>query len=1122
MRLHDLRVNSQKRTLGTDEKAPVFSWKLESEEPGTMQSGYRIEVVKEDKRAGQGPEAFKGAEAGGRLVWDSGFTLSEQSVCIPYEGKELLPASRYFWRVTVKDNHGNIMTSDMEWFETGLMGTEESVWEGAQWIGSPRDTINADSLMTYRISTEFQLENSSRVDFIFGARDKDDYMAVEADLAAGRLFVREYEEGAWTNGAPRILTLGREDGYAIGRINESLSAAPGLHSFFLEADRTRLWIKLDGETIIPGEDILPEDIIFRPRRQGLRNIGAAVKGKNARVRLKDYTVTNTESGGICRHYGQMDVEGFELFNPAGAVCLRKGFLAGGTGKRLLRARLYASAMGFYDVYINGCRINEGFFNPGFTDYRRRIPYQTYDVTEVLNEGKNVLGAMVAKGYYTGYVGYTALPMVYGRKNAFLCKLAAEYDDGSRQLVVTGEDWQFTDEGPVINGDYQQGEIYDARKDIDWMEDSDPRFGCCGVIAWPEEVIPTNGTLENEKFLLSAQEGPQAVVERSIFPGGEAVESPEGHFVYDLGQNMVGTVRIRLKGERGLSVKLRYGEMCYGDGRIYVANLRSAANTDCYTLKGEENGECFLPSFTCHGFRYIEISGNGWRMSRECLEDLVVSLEGLVLTNTVEMAGDFSCSNEEINRLQSNIVWGQRGNSLLVYTDCPQRNERMGWTGDAQVFAATAAYNMDVRSFMDKWLTDVRDAQLMYNRDGAVPDTAPLGGDNRPMGGCGGWGDAAVIVPWEMYKAYGDIGILKKNYDMMRAWVDYQNREDRRYDGARTVEGVRDREHSDLAREAYIQIQQSRGDHLAFDESTPFILTATAYAAYAAELLSRTAGILGKKEDEEKYRIRHEKIKQAFNDAWVAEDGSLAYWGEMSKSGADSYGNIINRTRYENGAEPGRRPSQTAYALAIDFGLIPKEKRKKAGECLLQAVLDRGGKLSVGFLGISHLAGALCKAGYPGTAFELLEQREHPGWLYSVRNGATTIWERWNSYISETKTFGEVSMNSFNHYSYGAIGEWMYGSIAGIRTGDRAGECGYKRILLSPLPGGSLTWAEGWHESPYGRIESGWRIESGKAERIFHYHCRIPANTTATLILPGQGQTRRLELGSGNYEFTEKL
>ncbi|MCX7715713.1 MAG: hypothetical protein N2171_08320, partial [Clostridia bacterium] len=336
---------------------------------------------------------------------------------------------------------------------------------------------------------------------------------------------------------------------------------------------------------------------------------------------------------------------------------------------------------------------------------------------------------------------------------------------------------------------------------------------------------------------------------------------------------------------------------------------------------------------------------------------------------------------------------------------------------------------------------------------------------------------------------------EKNYDMMTKWIAYQSLDSRQNYGIRKVDGVQVPNESNFSEMPYIQVQQRRGDHLAYDESTPFILSATAYAARVAQLMAKTAEILGKTDDAAMYRNRFDNIKKAFNDAWVKDNGSIAYWGEMSKSSKDINGNIINKTYYSNDADNPNHPSQTAYALAIDFGLISKEKLERAGECLKQSILDMDGHLSVGFLGISHLAPALTKAGLISAAFDLLEKESNPSWLYSVINGATTIWERWDSYVAETDTFGDVAMNSFNHYSYGAIGEWMYKNILGIAPDDE--NPGYKHIILKPAFGGSLTYAKGWHESPYGKIEAEWELNSGN----FLYSCTIPPNTTASLYLP---------------------
>ncbi len=1086
MEIYAIQTEAMTEPIGIDCPKPAFSWKLRSDEIGACQQKYRI-VVSDGKDD----------------VWDSGWVESDETVNVRYGGAALKPSARYYWYVTVYWQ-GKEYKSKTAWFETGLMGTDSSVWRGACWIGSPDLSENTDGIRNYAISAEF-LAESGRAGIAFAARDKDNYLLADIDMNARRVIVYDYRDNAWTDGIPSVDVRGEwsisEAALPIGSERES-------HKLRMEISGGTLSLYLNDTAVIDREeDIIPEDAVHQPRKRCMLKIG--LKQEDSRTVYTYLRIENTDSGMVYQEDDFRDDSGalsalgeaeggkllvenrFELISPSPSVNLRRCFSA---EKPVKSARLYAASMGFYEAYINGKKVNSSFYEPGFTDYRKRIEYRVYDVTEFITTGENTVGAIVSKGYYSGYLGYNAKPMVYGNQNYFIGMLLLEYSDGTKDVIVTDKTWQFTDKGPVISGDYIQGEDYDGRLEFDWSDKEDKRWRSCGSTPWPEFAEATNGKVEGVRFELSAPKAP-AVLERVIQPVSEPMEAVKGHFVYDVGQNVVGTLRLFIKGERGLSVKLRYGEMCYKNGRLYTANLRNAANTDTYTLKGDPNGEEFTASFASHGFRYVEISGNGFELTRERLDRLCVRPEAVVITNTPEVTGEFSCSNEDINRLQENIQWGQRGNSLLVFTDCPQRNERMGWTGDAQVFAKTAAYNMDVRAFMNKWLMDLRDAQLLYNMSGAVPDTAPLGGDNRKTGGCGGWGDAAVIVPWEMYLSYGDISILERNYPMMRMWVDYLCSEENRNCGERIVDGaLAEYDHSPTG---YIQRQQSRGDHLAYDRSTPFILSATAYAARSAEITADTARILGKSDDEKKYRCLWEKICRSFREAWVKEDGSLGYWGEQSFSEPDANGNIINKTYYSNA--PGSRalPSQTAYALAIDFGLIPKDKISRSAECLKAAIEERGGKLSVGFLGISHLAPSLSKAGLGDIAFSLLEQEENPGWLYSVKNGATTIWERWNSYIAETDTFGDVSMNSFNHYSYGAIGEWMFGEILGINTGEKEGECGYKKIILKPTFGGSLTEAKGYYESVRGRISSHWRLKGGE----FEYWCSIPANTDAVLYLP---------------------
>ncbi len=1092
MNIYDLRTEDMVNPVGIDCKKVRFSWKIRSTAYSVMQKAFNITVSKDS--------LFKD------IIWNSGWIFSENSLNIPYNGREFEPSRRYYWRVSARDNKDRECVSGTAYFETGLMGKDKSVWSGAKWIGSPDNTINTDSLKTYSFSGSFRADKDNSAGFVIAARNKDNYILI--DINTGRREVRafEYCDHLHEGGNAEVKNLGRQEIYIIPE-NALEKGADGWNDAEITADGDMLTLLINGCEIIREKGFIPDDPPNMPRKQCMLSLG--FKQENSRAVYKNIKIKNTHTGEVYQYAESRNLENtiisalgkavngeliaentFNLINPVPSVNVRKIF---DVTKKVKSARLYASAMGFYEAYINGTKVNSDYYAPGFTDYRKRIYYQTYDVTEYVKEGTNSIGAVAAKGYYTGYVGYTPCPMVYGKKNKFICKLLLEYENGGKEIIVSDESWDFTDMGPVVNADYLQGEDYDARLEFDWNDENDTRWRKCSAADFPLYAEATNGDIGKEPFELTAQNYTGAKIERILTPK-LVCENPAGCFVYDFGQNMVGILRVRLKAERGKSFKIRYGEMCYKDGRLYTANLRSAANIDTYTAKGLADTEVFEASFVSHGFRYAEISGNGCRITQEDIEN--ITPEGLVITNTTERTGFFECSDEYINKLQSNIEWGQRGNSLLVFTDCPQRNERMGWTGDAQVFAPTAAYNMYIKEFMNKWLADLRDAQLLYNRKGAVPDTAPLGGDNRPTGGCGGWGDAAVFVPWDIYLAYGDIKVLEDNYDMMKKWVDYQSLDERQNRGVRIVDNKEMPEQSDLSSEPFIQIQQSRGDHLTFDESTPFILSATAYSARSAYLLAETAKLLGYDDDYKKYYARFENIKKAFCEAWVEEDGTISYWGEMSKSNSDKNGNIINHTYYSE-KSASARPSQTAYALAIDFDLIPEEKRGNAAKAFCRAIDDFGGKLSVGFLGISHIASALTKSGFAGRAFALLEQKENPSWLYSVVNGATTIWERWDSYVAESGKFGNALMNSFNHYSYGAVGEWMFGCILGINTSNKAGETGYKRIILKPYFGGSLCSAGGYYESAHGRIVSEWRTENGK----FIYKCAVPANTRAVICLP---------------------
>lgn len=889
--------------------------------------------------------------------------------------------------------------------------------KNAKWIGSPYKSINTWNLKKYSITGAFEGKKTP-VSLLFAARDFDNGLEIEFNNTLVSLFERS--DLAW-------------EGHSLERHGEKRRLIKAFDidvaesTFFeIQVEGTGFSMKYNDACIAYKEEILPEsNRNTEPVKSRLMMVGFEAKDRHI---IKEFTVRDDEevlfdlsheNAGLLFEKEKQSYyikPGAVLTDPVPAVMLGKRIEL--TNLSLIKkAILRTTARGFYECYLNGVKAGASYYAPGFTDYRLHIDYQEEDITSLLKaSGENpFFSAIVTHGYYSGFCGYSGAE-IYGRENSFLGEIEIEYTDGHREVVSTDEDFYYTDCAPVRFADYLDGEYYDANLEGAFLGEGN--WIKCGVKEAPGTPVPTNGSfsaVKTPKFILSRQDYEPAKVREERLPIG-MVCVPQGHYVYDFGQNLVGTIKLSFKAEKGRAFRIRYGEMAYKDGEIYIQNIRTAANTDIYICKGHE--DVYVPSFTSHGFRYVEITAVGSEMVSP---DEVAEIKALVINNLVRKTGDFECSDELLNQLQKNIQWGQKGNYLLIPTDCPQRNERMGWTGDAQVFASTAAFNMDVLEFTKKWLRDLREATLMYNRENAIPDTAPLGGDNRP-GPCGGWSDAAVIVPCELYEEYADESILAENYEMMKGWVEYQSRPDREQDG--------------------IQLEKRRGDHLAYDTSTSFELCATAYAARSAEYLSKAAAVLGKKEDALKYKERHDMIKRAFMNKWFGADGDL---------------NVH---------------SQTSYALTIDFGLCDNPVPGPMAEGFIKAVKAADDHLSVGFLGISHLLPALSKIGRDDLAAKLLFTKTEPGWLYSVLNGATTIWERWNSYIAETGTFGDVNMNSFNHYAYGSVGSWIYENILGIK---RLAP-GYAQYEIKPHALGGLTWAKGYHDTIRGRISVNWKID----------------------------------------------
>lgn len=775
-----------------------------------------------------------------------------------------------------------------------------------------------------------------------------------------------------------------------------------------------------------------------------------------------------------------------------APYVRKPFTLSGTVES---ARLYVTALGIYECSINGQVIGDDVFNPGWTDYNERIQYNVYDVTDNLQSGENAIGAIVADGWAAGTVAMGGRQL-YLRQPSFSAQLEITLDDGSTQTIITDATWKHQ-YGAMLEADLLQGESYDATMEFDGWDSAgyDDRDWLPAKVLEPTgaPLVATNGpTVKRFEELLPID---KPTVKRN--PGGAI-------YTFDLGQNMVGRVRLKGSASAGTTAVLRFAEVLNPDGSIYTTNLRGARATDHYTFKGDDV-EVWEPKFTFHGFRYVELSG----YTGEIEDDTIT---GVVLHSDMETTGDFTCSDELINQLQHNILWGQKGNFVDVPTDCPQRDERMGWTGDIQVFAQTAAYNMDVAGFMTKWAKDVADSQ---NEQGMIPAVVPIA-IPLPDGGPA-WSDAAIICPWEMYLAYDDTRILAENYEVMTRFMDY----------------LVDSSPNLIRCAPEFEGWPGFGDWLSINAPIPRDLIGTAFLAYDADLMSQIADILGKTDDVAKYMTLLEDTKQAFQDRFLiessvtaAEDVPSALRQQMDMADSISQGNlkVVDYGKVESKVFNTNlfNPSQTAYVLALHFNLLPNDLHQDAIDELVADIERRDGHLSTGFVGSPYLPHVLSDYGALDRVYELLQQKTWPSWLYAVTQGATTIWERWDGW-TEDNGFQDPQMNSFNHYAYGAIGAWLYTKVAGINIDPL--QAGYKHTVIRPQPDGRLTHATGTIKTMYGQLRSGWTLEDGKLT----LSVTIPPNTSATVYLPVvDGQSITIDgkatnddvhlLDAGSYTF----
>ncbi|WP_327351201.1 alpha-L-rhamnosidase [Streptomyces sp. NBC_01304] len=986
-------VEYVRHPLGLDVPRPRLSWPLASDEKDQAQSAYQVRVA-------TAPDRLEKPD-----VWDSGKVASPDSVLVPYAGPELKARTRYHWQVRVWDTAGSPSGwSEPSWWETGL--TAASDWS-ARWIAAPKALAGAPSL-----------EGASWIWFPAGdpannapaaTRWFRGRIGVPAGVTRARL-VMAADDGftAYANGTRLAHT--EPDGAA------NNWQRPVVVEARLEPGATVIAVSATNATAGPAGLL---GLLELTTADGVRTFVTDASWKSTdKEPTGDWQSAGYDDGAwpaakVAAEWGDAPW-GKVVAGSSPAAQLRHEFRLP-AGKSVARARLYATALGLYDAHLNGGRVGEDRLAPGWTDYDKRVQYQTYDVTTQLKSGANALAVTLAAGWYAGNIAWFG-PHQYGERPAFLGQLEVTYTDGTSERVLSGTGWRAAN-GPITSADLMSGEEYDARLETPgWTRAGfdDSRWAAVDAV-------------DGVKAALVAEVDGPVRLERDL-AAKKMTEPKPGVFVYDLGQNMVGAVRLRVAGKAGTTVRLRHAEVLNPDGTVYTANLRSARATDAYVLKGSGT-ETFEPRFTFHGFRYVEVTGHPGKPPLD-------AVTGRVIHTSAPFTMDFRTNVPMLNQLHSNITWGQRGNFLSIPTDTPARDERLGWTGDINVFAPTAAYTMESARFLTKWLDDLRDGQAA---DGAFPNVAPL---MDTGGGVAGWGDAGVTVPWALYQAYGDVRVLEQAWASMVKWLDYL------------------KAHSS----GFLRPDEGFGDWLNVQDETPKDVIGTAYFAHSASLVAQAAEALGK--DPAPHKKLFTDVRDAFRTAYVTSGGRV------------------------------KGDTQTAYVLALSMDLLTEADRTPAADRLVDLIEAKDWHLSTGFLGTPRLLPVLTATGHTDVAHRLLTQRTFPSWGYPIDRGSTTMWERWDS-IKPDGSFQDAGMNSFNHYAYGSVGEWMYAHLAGIAPAAP----GFRKILVRPRPGGGVNEAHARFDSVYGRISTDWTSGSDG----FRLTLTVPANTTAEVWVPeGRG------------------
>ena len=1025
---------------GIDEPSPRLSWVLLSSRRGEVQTAYRIIAA--------GTEENLGRNIGD--LWDTDKVLSDQTSQIAYAGKPLKSGKQCFWKVMAWDgNDQPTAWSETGFWAMGLLSPRD--WRGG-WISLDVPLNDTETSVLKDSEWIWYPEGDPVKSAPVGAR----YFRINLTIPEGRVIDKAELTAAGDNQFVASVN-GQEAG---GGQNFKKPDVIDI-SKYLKAGKNVIAIKVNnvGDNPNPAGLIGMARIEFDGEAPLTTFSGSSWKVSDSEAEgwkgedFDDSAWKNAISLGKAgiEPWGKLATRQLRL---PPARFIRKNF---NLDKAVKRATIYSTAMGLYELHINGQKVSDEYFRPGWTDYDTRVYYNTYDVTDLVEQGGNAIGSILADGWYVGYIGWGHEREHYkSEKPYFKAQLNVEYEDGTTEVIATDGTWKATT-GPILEADFLMGETYDANLEMGG-------WSLCGF----DDSNWENNT-ENDQIATSIEACPNVPV--TVFKEIKPISITEpkpGSFVYDMGTNFAGFARLKVQGEKGTKVVLRFAERLNPDGTIYTTNLRGARTIDTYICKGEGT-EIWQPRFTFHGFQYVELTGYPGKPDND-------AITGIELTSATPVVGAFETSDKQANLLYRNIKQTQRANFIEIPTDCPQRDERLGWTGDAQIYVRTATYNTDVAAFFGKWLVDLEDAQLP---DGAFPDVAPrkaaLGG------GVAAWGDAGVICPWTIYQVYGDERVLEKHYKAMARWINYCKG---------TTKG-------------FIRPASGYGDWLSIKADTPKEVLATAYFANSTNLMSQIAEVLGKKGDAVKYKRLFSDIKSSFNNAFVGADGKI------------------------------KGDTQTVYVLALAFGLVDGEQAELAKKHLADNIKGRDYHLSTGFVGTKDLMATLTAIDRADIAYRLFHNDTFPSWGFSIKHGATSIWERWDGWTPE-KGFQDPGMNSFAHYSFGAVAEWMFKTIAGIDTDG----VGYRNIIIKPQPGGKIVYAKASYNSINGVIATEWKFKGGN----FYLDVTIPANTTATIYIPAaktgkitesrkpadkaegleflrmEGKTAIYKAGSGTFKF----